>query len=44
MMPPELMAKAGSVHDASKEAVKFATAGVDGVCGTYSSKEGTLPW
>lgn len=36
--------KAGSVQDACKEAVKFATAGVDGVNGTYSSKEGVLPW
>lgn len=36
--------KAGSVQDASKEAVKFATAGIDGVNGTYSSKEGVLPW
>lgn len=38
------LAKAGTVADASKEAVKFATAGVDGACGTYSSKEGVLPW
>jgi hypothetical protein len=38
------LAKAGSVQDASKEAVKFATAGADGVCGTYSNKEGVLPW
>ena len=35
---------AGTVEDASIEAVKFATAGVDGVSGTYSSKEGSLPW
>jgi NAD(P)-dependent dehydrogenase (short-subunit alcohol dehydrogenase family) len=38
------LAKAGSVEDASIEAVRFATAGVDGVSGTYSSKEGPLPW
>lgn len=38
------LAKAGSVEDASIEAVRFATAGVDGVTGTYSSKEGVLPW
>jgi len=38
------LAKAGSVEDASIEAVKFATAGLDGVSGTYSSKEGVLPW
>ena len=38
------LAKAGSVEDASIEAVKFATAGPDGVSGTYSSKEGILPW
>lgn len=38
------LAKAGSVEDASIEAVKFATAGVEEVSGTYSSKEGVLPW
>lgn len=38
------MERAGSVQDASREAVRFATAGLDGENGTYSAKEGILPW
>lgn len=39
-----VMKFAGNVEDGTKEACRLAMLGEDGVCGTFSSKEGVMPW